>query len=54
MPRTQAAITPSGAYPGPAAGAGTGHMPPHFDKPAGYDQDRTMAPYSTGYGPKLN
>jgi len=53
-PRTQATVTPSGSYPGPAAGAGTGQMPAHFEKSAGYDTDKTVAPYSTGYGPKLN
>jgi hypothetical protein len=44
----------SGQYPGPALGSSNGAMPPHFDRPAGYDQDRNVAPYSTGYGPKLN
>jgi hypothetical protein len=44
----------SGQYPGPALGSSNGAMPPHFEKPAGYDQDRSVAPYSTGYGPKLN
>ena len=47
-------LVASGQYPGPAAGSSNGQMPPHFDKPADYDQDRAMAPYSTGYGPKPN
>ncbi|HEX5318917.1 MAG TPA: hypothetical protein VFW46_07155 [Stellaceae bacterium] len=47
-------IVPSQAYVGPAPGAGNGHMPAHFDKPAGYDQDRNMDPYAAGQGPKLN
>jgi hypothetical protein len=47
-------VVASGQYPGPALGGGNGQMPAHFDKPAGYDQDRNMAPYSTGYGPKPN
>jgi len=47
-------VVASGQYPGPALGSSNGSMPPHFNKPAGYDQDRNMAPYSTGYGPKPN
>ncbi|HEX3884042.1 MAG TPA: hypothetical protein VHW66_15390 [Stellaceae bacterium] len=47
-------VVASGQYPGPALGGGNGAMPPHFAKPTGYDQDRNMAPYSTGYGPKPN
>jgi hypothetical protein len=53
-PTTQAAVVPSGTYPGPAAGAGTGQMPPHFQKPAGYDDDPSMNPYTRGLGPKPN
>lgn len=47
-------VVASGQYPGPALGSSNGQMPPHFDKPAGYDQDRNMVPYSTGYGPRPN
>jgi hypothetical protein len=47
-------VVASGQYPGPALGSSNGAMPPHFNKPAGYDQDRNMAPYGTGYGPKPN
>jgi hypothetical protein len=50
-----AAVAPSGAYVGPATGATNGPMPPHFAKPAGYDHDPSLAPYtSTGMGPKTN
>jgi hypothetical protein len=47
-------VVASGQYPGPAIGSSNGAMPPHFDKPANYDQDRNMAPYGTGYGPRPN
>lgn len=50
----QLAIAPSGTYPGPAAGAGTGVMPPHFVKPAGYDQNAALHPYTSGFGPRPN
>jgi hypothetical protein len=45
-------VTASGNYPGPGPGATTGQMPPHFEKPAGWDQDVAMHPYSSGLGPK--
>jgi hypothetical protein len=47
-------VVASGQYPGPALGSSNGQMPPRFDKPTGYDQDRNMTPYGTGYGPKPN
>jgi hypothetical protein len=47
-------VVASGQYPGPALGSSNGAMPPRFQKPAGYDQDRSMTPYGTGYGPKPN
>ena len=47
-------VVASGQYPGPALGSSNGPMPPHFNKPTGYDQDRNETPYGTGYGPKLN
>ena len=50
----QHAIAPSPAYVGPAPGAGTGHTPPHFDKPADWDSNAAMHPYTSGMGPKLN
>ena len=47
------AVTPSPAYVGPAAGAGTGPMPPHYEKSADYDSNTTLHPYtSTGMGPR--
>jgi hypothetical protein len=54
VPRTQATVEPSGNYPGPATGAGNGVMPPHFNKPAGYDDDASLSPYTKGLGPKVN
>jgi hypothetical protein len=54
VPVMGGSVVASGQYPGPALGSSNGAMPPHFDKPAGYDQDRNAAPYGTGYGPKLN
>lgn len=47
-------VTPSGQYIGPAPGAANGAMPPHFDKPAGYDADASLHPYSSNLGPKPN
>ena len=47
-------VVASGQYPGPALGGGNGSMPPHYDQPAGYGQDRNMVPYGTGYGPRPN
>lgn len=47
-------VVASGEYPGPAAGATNGKMPPLFNKPAGYDQDRNSVPYGSGYGPRPN
>jgi hypothetical protein len=54
-PPSQAAAAPSpGSLPGPAAGAGTGVMPPHFEKPPGYDQNPANSPYTSGLGPRAN
>lgn len=54
-PPSQAAMAPSpNSLPGPAAGAGTGVVPPHFDKPPGYDQNPANSPYSSGMGPRAN
>ena len=47
-------VVASERYPGPDAGAGTGKVPPLFEKPAGYDQDRNMVPYGGSYGPRPN
>ena len=51
---TQAPVVPSGAYPGPNAGAGTGSTPPRFQKPADWDQNALMRPYDAGKGPRPN
>jgi hypothetical protein len=48
------AVTPSPAYVGPAPGAGTGAMPPHFDKSADWDANPTNKPYDAGKGPRPN
>ena len=48
------AVIPSGTYPGPAAGAGTGVIPPHFEKPVGWDSNPNMHPYDAGQSPRLN
>jgi len=55
VPRHAEAVAPSGAYVGPAPGATNGGMPPHFSRPAGYERDPSLAPYTTtGMGPKPN
>jgi hypothetical protein len=49
----QMPIVQTGTYPGPAPGAGTGQMPPRFEKPADWDQNVALHPYtSPGMGPK--
>ena len=48
------AVTPSPAYVGPAPGAGTGNMPPRFDRSADWDANPTMKPYDSGKGPRPN
>jgi hypothetical protein len=48
-------VAPSGNYQGHAPGAGTGQMPPHFEKSADWDANATLHPYtSSGMGPKPN
>jgi hypothetical protein len=48
-------IVPSQAYVGPSPGGSNGAMPPHFDKPAGWDQNAALHPYTTsGSGPRPN
>jgi hypothetical protein len=47
------AVTPSGAYiGGPALGAGTGMMPPKFQKSADWDSDIAAHPYTSAMGPR--
>jgi hypothetical protein len=48
------AVTPSPAYVGPAPGAATGGMPPHFDKSADWDANPAMHPYDNGKSPRPN
>src|SRR5436853_6975783 len=48
------AVTPSPAYVGPAPGAGTGNMPPRFERSADWDANPAMKPYETGKGPRAN
>jgi len=51
---TQQPVTPSPQYVGPAPGAGyygTGHG---FQKPADWDQNASMHPYTSGQGPRAN
>jgi hypothetical protein len=48
------AVAPSGAYIGPAPGASTGAMPPHYEKSADWDQNTSLHPYTSGQGPKAH
>ena len=47
-------VTASPAYVGPSIGVGTGHTPPHFEKPADWDQNVALHPYTSGVGPRPN
>ena len=47
-------VTASGNYPGPAPGAGTGQVPPRFAKPADWEGNLALHPYTSGMGPKPN
>ena len=51
---TEARVVPSAPYPGPNPGATNGVMPPHFDKPADWDQNAAYHPYSSNVGPRAN
>ena len=46
------AVVPTGNYPGPNAGATNGPMPPRFEKPADWDTNAALHPYTSGMGPK--
>jgi hypothetical protein len=49
------AVVPSGAYiGGPNPGAGTGAMPPKFQKSADWDQNPMNHPYAPQIGPRPN
>lgn len=47
----QQPVAPSPKYVGPPPGAADASNPPRFDKPAGYDQDTSLHPYSSNMGP---
>ena len=52
-PRAAASpVAPAPTYVGPAPGAGTGAIPPRFQKPADWDSNMAMHPYTSGLGPK--
>jgi hypothetical protein len=51
---TQAAITPSPNYVGPAPGGGNGHMPPRFEKSADWESNTSLHPYTSSQGPRPN
>ncbi len=49
------AVVPSGAYiGGPNPGAGTGAIPPKFEKPLDWEQNVAAHPYSSQMGPRAN
>ena len=47
-------LAASGNYPGPAPGAGTGQMPPRYQKPADWEANTGLHPYTSGIGPRPN
>ena len=47
-------VMQSGNYIGPAPGASNGQMPPHFEKPADWERNTTLHPYSSNLGPRPN
>jgi len=47
-------VAQSGNYPGPNAGAVNGPMPPHYERPADWDKNVVMHPYTSGEGPKAH
>ena len=50
----QPSVAASPKYVGPPPGAADGSNGTHFDKPAGYDQDSALHPYTSNMGPKPN
>jgi hypothetical protein len=52
--QTQAVVPSPQANVGPAPGAGTGTMPPHFQKSADWEQNTAMHPYTSGEGPRAH
>ena len=54
MGQTQAAVTPSPAYIGPNPGGGYYGVSPAYHKPAGYNSDDALHPYTSGEGPRPN
>ena len=51
---TGGSVAPSGAYPGPGAGATNAPATQQWQPPAGYDQSVAMHPYKRGVGPRPN
>ena len=45
-------VTPSPAYVGPSPGAGTGNMPPRFEKSADWEANPANRPYTSNIGPR--
>jgi hypothetical protein len=54
FPSEPSTVIQSGNDPGPAPGATDGPVPPHFEKPAGWDASAAMHPYQDRQSPKPN
>ena len=55
IPSTGAVVmTPSRAYVGPAPGAGTGSIPPRFERSAHWNKNPMNGPYEAGLSPRPN
>ena len=54
MGATQTAVAPSPTYVGPSPGAGTGNMPPRYEKAADWDANTALHPYTSNVGPRPN
>ena len=49
---TGAGVEPSPGYVGPSPGAGTGAMPPRYEKSADWDGNTALHPYTSNAGPR--
>ncbi len=47
-------VASSPRYPGPRASHGDASPVPRFEKPADWDQNTAMHPYTSGLGPKVH
>jgi len=47
-------VSPSPTYVGPSPGAGTGNMPPRYEKAADWDSNTANKPYTSNLGPRPN